>query len=242
MSDTTAPGPQADTQKTVRRKPVSSSPDDLKTFAVLKRTATDYLLPNWRLVAASLIGSVVVAGTTGILPWLIQQVFDEVLDRKDITKLILIAVGTIGVSAFKGAAAYTTNITKNAIGQRIISAIQSRMFTRIMRADLAWISRTHSGRFISSFMNDAGRVRDTVTMSIIDFTQNSLTVVALMGSMFFMNWKLALLGCSVIPFGMIYMRKLGKKTRKASRQGLEGTGDLSAHICLSYLYQWFHGV
>ncbi|HUD50159.1 ABC transporter ATP-binding protein [Parvibaculum sp.] len=231
MSDTTAPEKKADVHsKGHRRQVVESAQDEMKTFDVLKRTATEYLWPNWRLVVLSLLGSVVVAGTTGILPWLIQQVFDEVLDNKDMTKLVLIAVGTVAVSAFKGGAAYTTNITKNAIGQKIISAIQSRMFARIMRADLAWIANTHSGRFISSFMTDAGRVRDTVTMSIIDFTQNFLTVIALMGGMFFMNWKLALLGCSVIPFGMLYMRKLGKKTRKASRQGLEGTGDLTAQI------------
>ena len=230
LSDTTAPETKADGQKALPRPVAAKGYDDLKTLEVLKRTTSDYLLPNWRLVVASLVGSVVVAGTTGILPWLIQQVFDEVLDHKDVTKLVLIALGTIGVSAFKGLAAYTTNMTKNAIGQKIISAIQTRMFARIMRADLAWIAKTHSGRFISSFMTDAGRVRDTVTMSVIDFAQNSLTVVALMGSMFFMNWKLALMGCSVIPFGMIYMRKLGKKTRKASRKGLEGTGDLSALI------------
>src|SRR3546814_2316864 len=104
------------------------------------------------------------------------------------------------------------------------------MFARIVKADLAWVSGTHSGRFISSFMNDSSRVRDAVTMSVIDFTQNLLTVVALMSSIFYMNWKLALLAISVIPFGILYMRKLDKKTRKAGRKSLEGTGDLSALI------------
>jgi subfamily B ATP-binding cassette protein MsbA len=104
------------------------------------------------------------------------------------------------------------------------------MFARIVKADLAWVSGTHSGRFISSFMNDGSRVRDAVTMSVIDFTQNLLTVIALMGSVFYLNWKLALLATSVIPVGILYMRKLGKKTRKASRKSLEGTGDLSALI------------
>ncbi|MGB3808591.1 MAG: ABC transporter ATP-binding protein [Parvibaculum sp.] len=205
-------------------------PPDLATFSVLKRTTRDYLLPNWKLVLVSLVASAVVAASTGVLPLLIKYVFDDVLTQKNQAMLVLIAVATIGASAFKGAASYASNLTKNAIGQRIISAIQTRMFARIVKADLAWVSGTHSGRFISSFMNDSSRVRDAVTMSVIDFTQNLLTVVALMGAIFFMNWKLALLACSVIPFGILYMRKLGKKTRKASRKSLEGTGDLSALI------------
>ena len=230
MSEATAPETQTGGTVIQRKAPDPRPADQLRTIDVLRRTARDYLMPNWRLVALALGASAVVASTTGILPYLIQKVFDEVLDKKDMQMLVLIAGGTVAVSAFKGVAAYTANITKNEIGQKIISSIQTRMFARIMKADLAWISGTHSGRFISSFMADASRVRDTVTMSVIDFTQNLLTVVALMGGMFFMNWKLALLGCSVIPFGLIYMRKLGRKTRKAARKGLEGTGDLSASI------------
>jgi subfamily B ATP-binding cassette protein MsbA len=51
-----------------------------------------------------------------------------------------------------------------------------------------------------------------------------------MGAMFYMNWKLALLATAIIPLGALYMRKLGRRTRKAARQGMEGTGDLSANI------------
>ncbi len=233
MTETTLTGRAADgahdeRQKRPRGKTAPAT--DLKTIDVLKRTTRDYLWPNWKLVVTSLVASTVVAASTGILPLLIKFVFDDVLHDKNQNMLILIAVATIGASAFKGAASYASNITKNLIGQKIISSIQGRMFARIIKADLAWVSGTHSGRFISSFMNDGARVRDAVTMSVIDFTQNLLTVVALMSSIFYMNWKLALLATSVIPLGILYMRKLGKKTRKAGRQTLEGTGDLSALI------------
>ncbi|MCE9648652.1 MAG: ABC transporter ATP-binding protein/permease [Parvibaculum sp.] len=232
MNETTLPGQKAGPEQE-RRAPapgVAVPPAELKTFKVLKRTSRDYLLPNWKLVFTSLVASSVVAASTGVLPVLIKYVFDDVLTQKNQTMLVMVALATIGANLFKGAASYASNLTKNYIGQKIISAIQTRMFARIVKADLAWVSGTHSGRFISSFMNDTARVREAVTMSIIDFTQNLLTVIALMGAIFFMNWKLALLACSVIPFGILYMRKLGKKTRKASRKSLEGAGDLSALI------------
>lgn len=237
MDETTLPGQATGSEPAGRaadERPADSGPtprgEYLKTFSVLRRTSRDYLLPNWRSVALSLCASVVVALSTGAQPLLLKYFFDDVLPNKNYTMLVLVALGTIGAGVLKGAASYTSNLTKNAIGQRIISAIQTRMFARIVKADLAWVSGTHSGRFISSFMNDSGRVRDAVTMSIIDFTQNFLTVVALMGAVFFMNWKLAILATSVIPFGVLYMRKLGKKTRKAGRKTLESTGDLSALI------------
>ena len=229
MTETTLTG-TASGAESESRHAQATRPVDLKTIDVLKRTTRDYLLPNWKLVLLSLVASSVVAASTGVLPLLIKFVFDDVLQDKNQTMLILVACATVGASAFKGLASYGTNITKNLIGQKIISSIQGRMFARIVKADLAWVSGTHSGRFISSFMNDSARVRDAVTMSVIDFTQNLLTVVALMSSVFYLNWKLALLATSVIPFGILYMRKLGKKTRKASRKTLEGAGDLSAQI------------
>ena len=202
----------------------------LRTFDVLKRTTRDYLLPNWKLVTLSLVASICVALATGIQPLLLKFLFDDVLPKKDFQMLYLIAAGNVFAGTLSGVASYTTNLIKNHIGQIIISAIQSRMFARIIKADLAWVSGTHSGRFISSFMNDSTRVRDAVTMSVIDFTQNLMVVIALMSAVFYMNWTLALLACSVLPFGIFYMSRLGKRTRKAGRKSLEGTGDLSALI------------
>ncbi|MGV8995351.1 MAG: ABC transporter ATP-binding protein [Parvibaculaceae bacterium] len=215
---------------TTQPKPNKPALEYLRTMDVLKRTTRDYLLPNWKLVLTSLIASTIVAASTGVLPLLIKYVFDDVLNNKNLSMLVLVASATVAASAFKGVASYGSNITKNLIGQRIISAIQGRMFARIVKADIAWVSGTHSGRFLTSFSVDATRVRDAVTISVIDFTQNLLTVVALMGSLYYLNWKLALVATSVVPVGIFYMRKLGKKTRKASRKSLEGAGDLSTLI------------
>jgi subfamily B ATP-binding cassette protein MsbA len=104
------------------------------------------------------------------------------------------------------------------------------MFAQIMHADLAWVSNTHSGRFISGFLYDANRVRDTITTSVIDFGQNLLTVFALVGAMFWLNWKLALMGAAVIPVVGLVVRQLGRRTRKAAKLNMEGSGDLTAVI------------
>ncbi len=218
------------TAKPTPNNQTANAPEYLKTFDVLKRTTRDYLLPNWKLVLTSLLASAVVAASTGVLPLLIKYLFDDVLTKKNQDMLVLVALGAVVASALKGVASYSTNLTKNLIGQIIISSIQGRMFSRIIKADIAWVSGTHSGRFLSSLSTDSARVRDAVTISVIDFTQNLLTVIALIGTMFYMNWRLALIATSIIPIAIYYMRNLGKKTRKAGRKSMEGSGNLSALI------------
>ncbi|MED5323911.1 MAG: ATP-binding cassette domain-containing protein, partial [Pseudomonadota bacterium] len=75
------------------------------------------------------------------------------------------------------------------------------------------------------------RLRDTVNTTIINIVRNLLTVVALTIFMYLMNVQMALIYTMiVIPLGVVFMRRLGRVTRKASRQGLEEIGGLSKLI------------
>ncbi len=209
--------------------PLSERPPELTTGEVVGRMAREYLKPHWRLAVSALFASVIVAGATGVLPLLIKHALDNIVGS-DAWMLMLVAAGAIAATGVQAIATYISKVNMSTIGMRIVATIQERMFGRIMHADLAWVSGTHSGRFISSLLNDASRVRDSITTSVIDLGQNLLTVLALIGAMFYLNWQLALMGSAVIPFIAILVRQLGRRSRKAARRGMEGSGNLVAVI------------
>ncbi|HAC58252.1 MAG TPA: ABC transporter permease, partial [Rhodobiaceae bacterium] len=196
---------------------------------VISRMAREYLKPHWRMAAVALAASIVVAGATGVVPVLIKFALDNIVGT-DAWMLLLVSAGAIAATTVQAIATYISRVNMATIGQRIVAAVQKRMFSRIMHADLAWVSNTHSGRFLSGFLYDANRVRDTITTSVIDLGQNLLTVIALVGAMFWLNWQLALMGAAVIPVVGIVVRQLGKRTRKAAKRNMEGSGDLTAVI------------
>ena len=204
-------------------------PPELTTRFVVGRMAREYLRPHWRLAAVALLASAIVAASTGVLPILIKHALDNIVGS-DGWMLMLISLGAIVATSVQAVAAYVAKVNMSTIGQYIVAEIQRRMFGRIMHADLAWVSGTHSGRFISGFLYDASRVRDSITTTVIDLGQNLLTVIALIAAMFYLNWKLALMGTAVIPFVAILVRQLGRRSRKAAKQTMQGSGDLSAVI------------
>ncbi|MBX3495378.1 MAG: ABC transporter ATP-binding protein [Parvibaculum sp.] len=206
-----------------------ADPAELTTGQVVGRMAREYLQPHWRLAASALAASVIVAGATGVLPILIKHALDNIVGS-DAWTLLLVAAGAIAATSVQAVATYFAKVNMSTIGQHIVATIQRRMFDRIMHADLAWVSSTHSGRFISRFLFDASKVRDSITTTVIDLGQNLLTVIALIGAMFYLNWKLALMGTAVIPFVAMLVRQLGRRSRKAARQTMQGSGDLSAVI------------
>ncbi|MEX1153461.1 ABC transporter ATP-binding protein [Parvibaculum sp.] len=204
-------------------------PPELMTRDVVGRMAREYLRPHWRLAALALLASAIVAASTGVLPILIKHALDNIVGS-DSWMLLLVSAGAIMATSVQAVATYFAKVNMSTIGQHIVAEIQRRMFGRIMHADLAWVSGTHSGRFISGFLYDAARVRDSITTTVIDLGQNLLTVIALIGAMFYLNWKLALMGTAVIPFIAVLVRQLGRRSRKAARQTMQGSGDLSAVI------------
>ena len=202
-----------------------------KSLALIERMVRSYLRPYLGLLGLSILLNIMVAATTGALPWFIQQAVDEVFNNKNQTMLVLVPLGVVVISLIQGGATYGSNVIMNFVGQRSTANLQRDLFARLVHGDLAYVSSRHTGAYISIFMNDATRLRDTVSNIIITLVRHLLTIVALIVFMFTINWHLALIyTVIVVPMGISSMRRLGKVTRTASRQGLEETGELSTFI------------
>ena len=202
-----------------------------RSLALIERMLRSYLRPYLWLLGISILANISVAVTTGALPWFIQQAIDKVFTEQDQQMLVLIPAGVVAISLMRGVATYGSNVIMSFVGQRSTSNLQRDLFARLVRGDLAYVSSQHTGEYISLFMNDATRLRDTVSGIIISLVRHLLTIVALIIFMFSVNWQLALIyTIIVVPMGISSMRRLGKVTRTASRKGLEETGGLSTLI------------
>ena len=205
---------------------------ELSTWTVARRMLGSYLKPQWKLAAFALVLNTIVGATTGAIPWLLKTVIDDVVNKPDppAWQIWAVPLAAAVVMCIKSLASYGSTVAMSTIGQRIIEGIQTRLFERLVQADLAWLSATHSGRFVASFMADVGRLTGTITTSMINQARNLLSVIGLLGAVFFMNWQLALIATCILPLAALFLRRFGKKTRKATKRSLEGTGDLSTLI------------
>ena len=202
------------------------------SLGLLGRMLRSYLRPYLWLLGASILLNVLIAATTGALPWFIQQAVDEVFNNKNSNMLLLVPIGVVVISLVKGLATYGSNVIMNFVGQRSTANLQRDLFARLVRGDLAYVAQRHSGTYISVFMNDATRLRDTVSNIIIALIRHLLTVVALIAfscSPLTGIWRL-FIRLIVIPVGISAMRRLGRVTRSASQQGLQETGEFSTLI------------
>ena len=202
-----------------------------KTYTIVRRMVSVYLRPYLKLIFIGILANILVAGAAGSLPWFIQQAVDSVFTQGDREKLLLIPLGVVIVSLVRGGATYISSVILNYVGQRITATLQSDVFEKLVRADMAFIAQTHSGNHVAIFLNDAKQLANTINNTVINLFRHLITLIFLTSMMFVMNWYLAtIFVVIVIPAGALLMRNLSKVTRVASHQGLAETGELSSLI------------
>ncbi len=118
----------------------------------------------------------------------------------------------------------------NRLGHGIVGDIQVRLFGAMIRADLARLRSQHSGGFVSSVLFDANLVREAFTNGVVNYTQHSITLFAVIVAMAFIDWRLTAIVLLGVPLITLVLRRFGKRMRKATTGAMIETSNLSTAL------------
>ncbi len=199
-------------------------------LALITRLLRDYI--GGRLGAAicavlCMVGSAIM---TGALAKLLEPITKELFTDKNPTLLLLIPLGVVVVVIVRGAFDYGGSALNNSIGQSIVADVQRDMFRSLIRYDLERLNAVHSGQFVSHFLYDATLLREAVTKGIAGLGKELLTAIILLGVMINENWRLSIASIVTVPIVGWTARSLGKRMRKATKQSMKETGELSTSL------------
>jgi subfamily B ATP-binding cassette protein MsbA len=187
-----------------------------------------YLRPHWvRLVFASLC-AVVVSLLTAAYAWLVRPVLDDVFIQKDARMLVIIPIAIFLVSFTKGVFHYLEAYLIRYVGNCVITEIRSKLYRHVMLLPIGFHEKNATGRLMSHIITDVGLMQTAVSSVVKDLFQQSLTLVALTGVIFYQNWQLATVAVMVLPIAYYPMIRLGRRLRKISHSGQEKIGDLTS--------------
>ncbi len=217
-----------DADKIARRD--DSLQTDYTTRQVVERIWVDHFRPRWRLMALTGFAMAVSAGTTGAVPLIIQRAADEIFVNQNKEMILTVTIAAIVITILKTISEYVSGVAVGYLGLRFIADLRIKMFKRLAHADLGWIEDVHSGRFVAGFLNDANLIRQTASRTLVALGENAFKVIVLLGSMFWLDWRLASIVMMMMPIGILLLGRQRRKMRKSTKKSLQETGDLSALI------------
>ena len=202
----------------------------MKNFDVLKRFYNQYTKRHLKKIFIAVFFSVMVAGSTSSIAWLLDPAIEKLFINKDQTLIYLIPILIVIAFATKGLSLYTAKVILINVAEEVKKSIQSDMIKTLIKSDTKFIESKHSGKYISNLNFDVELIKNVLSINLLNLIKDSLTLFGLLGVMFYQNWKLSLVAIIMIPLASIAAKSLGKRMGKVSTQAQERSGFLNKHL------------
>ena len=197
---------------------------------IYKRLYKDYSKKYLNKIIISLFFSILVAGSTSSIAWLLDPAIKKIFIDQDKTLIYTIPILIILAFSAKGISLYIAKATMISVGEEVKKKLQFDMTKSLINADTQLIENKHSGKFISNLTYDVTHITNLLSNAILTLFKDSLTLIGLLFVMFFQNWKLALISIIMIPLASFASKILGKRMKKITTEAQEKSGYLTSYL------------
>jgi ATP-binding cassette subfamily B protein len=171
---------------------------------------------------------VIFDATVGILnPLLYRRIINNGILNGNASLIVHLAiiVGILGI--FNGALGVVQTWLSSKIGAGIVLSLRMRLFEHIQQMPLAFFTRTQTGALVSRLNNDVGGARTAFTDILSNVVGNLITVVLILGAMFFLSWRITLGALVLLPLFVFPARFWGRKLQAITRESYDLTATMN---------------
>ncbi len=181
-------------------------------------------------ITISILLSMIVAGATSAIAWLLDPAIKKLFIEKDQTLILIIPLAIILAFSAKGVSLYLAKVLMIGVAEDIKKDIQKDMITSLVKADITAIDNKHTGKFISNLTYDTSLIVSLVSTALLSLFKDSITLLGLLIVMFYQNWKLSLIAIIMIPLASAAAKTLGKRIGKVTTEAQIKSGELNKHL------------
>ncbi len=195
--------------------------------ALLRRVAA-YARPYWGQ-AALMVGLIIVTSLLELVPPLLyRDLLDNALPNRDATRLNLLALGVISIPILVGLIGVAQRYFGASIGEGIIYDLRRALYSHMQRMSLRFFTHTRTGEMMSRMNNDVIGAQRAVTGTLVNIITNLIALVSTLAIMISLEWRLTLLGVTILPLFILPARRIGRTLRRIARQGMEYNAEMNA--------------
>ena len=178
---------------------------------------------TWLVVA---LGAIVGASTEPMIPAVIDLLLERGFVKRDLD-LWTVPAMFISIFAVRGVAGYIAQLGLSSITNNGLTALRSAMFKKVLQAQLQLFSEESSSSLSNAIVYETQTGAAMLVNSLLSLTRNTLTLIAMMGYLLFLNWQLTLIVIAVFPAVAWVMRKLTSRLHRLTKANQQATDSLA---------------
>jgi subfamily B ATP-binding cassette protein MsbA len=191
------------------------------------RRLLKYATPYLGVFLIGVLGSVLFASSNAALAYLVKRFLNGAFLVKDPTVLWKVPLGIVVLFTLRGVGDYVQSYYSGWVGRQVIKGLRRDVFSHYLRLPTAYLDRQQSGHLLSKLTNNIEMVAAAATTAAISLISDSLTIVALLVTLFYMNWRLAVFCIIAAPIIAWLMKVANRSFRRYSERIQNSMGDIT---------------
>ncbi|WPD23941.1 MAG: lipid A export permease/ATP-binding protein MsbA [Candidatus Electrothrix scaldis] len=187
----------------------------------------EVLQPYRKKLFISMLAMIVVAGFNAAQAYMVKPLLDEIFLHKKKEWLVILPLALLAVFFVKGVFYFLYSYFLEWIGQCVIKDLRNKIYAHLNDLSMGFFHKNSTGELISRIMNDVSMLQGSVSHALIHLLRDFFTVCGLLGVIFYMDWRLALVSLIFIPMAAVPIVVFGKKFRRISTNYQQGMGEAS---------------
>ncbi len=185
--------------------------------ARLMRRLLQYLRPYWRYVALAITILVAASFLQVVGPWLTRIALDDAIPNGDTSLLATLAAAYLGSVVLGFVLLYAQTVLTTWLGQRVMYDLRTEIFGKLQRFDLRFYDKNPVGRLMTRITSDVETLNELFASGVVAVFGDLFTLGFILSAMLIMDWRLALITFSVLPFVVLTAFLFRMKLRTAYR-------------------------
>ena len=208
---------------------------------------TDLLRPHAKTLAIGLM-AVIGEGVTNLLePWPLKIVIDNVLKSQPVqgwlpklfgplatgdklTILKFAAIAALAIAIVGALCSYTEKYLTTSVGQWVMHDLRLRLYSHIQLLSLAYHDHKQTGDLVSRVTSDIDAIQSFIASGLLGALINGLTLVGMVGVMFYLSWRFTLIALSVAPILFVLVYTYTRRIKQAAREVRKKEGEIVSVI------------
>jgi len=177
-----------------------------------------------------LIGIILTVSATAATAHIMKPLMDDMFISRKEEMLYLIPLALIAIYVIKAVGRYIQSVYMKYIGQHIVTRFRTMLLDKIISLDMSFLYMNRSGELISRLTNDINRIQYFVANMFPDLVRESLTVIALVSYIIYLNPLLAGYALVVVPVVIYPLILIAKKLKKYSHRSQSKNADVVTRL------------
>jgi ATP-binding cassette, subfamily B, bacterial MsbA len=196
------------------------------SWAIYRRLLK-YAKPYLGVFLIGVLGSILFAASNAALAYLVRKFLNGAFVVKNPAVLWEVPVGVVVLFTLRGIGDYVQSYYPSWVGRQVIKGLRHDVFSHYLRLPTAYLDRQQSGHLLSKLTNNIELVAAAATGAAISVISDSLTILALLFTLFYMNWRLAVFCIVAAPLIAWLMQIANRSFRRYSERIQNSMGDIT---------------